>query len=455
MTVEKVGVNAISFYYPKNVVDQSELERFDGVGEGKYTKGLGQIGMSFCADNEDVNSLALTATKRLLEDYQIDEKSIGCLVVGTETIIDKSKSVKTILMDLFPNNTDIEGCDVKNACFGGVQALFHAVDWIYANYELEQRNAIVVLTDIAIYEKGPARCTGGAGAIALLITPNAAIHFQRPRAIFAKNNWDFYKPIGHTSTEYPIVDGKISLGCYVEALNACYDTMKEKSKKLYKREIWLDDFSAVMLHCPFTKLVQKSVALLALNDAKQKHTNGDHTDYAGIDFSAKISVHDRETMTSLVKASGEIWKTKTDPFLVFNKNIGNMYTPSLFAQLIAYLGLRDQNNSDREKPEQLLFFAYGSGSISAMFAATLDRKNAALENMIKVSKESLENLTKRQVLTPQQFTDILEMRERFLHADAPKIPESLSKNGIDLAPQRAFYLDRVDAMSRRFYKSLE
>lgn len=107
-----------------------------------------------------------------------------------------------------------QGCDVKNACFGGVQALFHAVDWIYANYELEQRNAIVVLTDIAIYEKGPARCTGGeycgglfiacwfyfipsgAGAIALLITPNAAIHFQRPRAIFAKNNWDFYKPIG-------------------------------------------------------------------------------------------------------------------------------------------------------------------------------------------------------------------------------------------------------------------
>ena len=27
MTVDKVGVNAISFYYPKNVVDQSELER--------------------------------------------------------------------------------------------------------------------------------------------------------------------------------------------------------------------------------------------------------------------------------------------------------------------------------------------------------------------------------------------------------------------------------------------
>jgi len=37
----------------------------------------------------------------LLKKYNIDPKSIGRLDVGTETIIDKSKSVKTVLMDLF------------------------------------------------------------------------------------------------------------------------------------------------------------------------------------------------------------------------------------------------------------------------------------------------------------------------------------------------------------------
>lgn len=68
---------------------------------------------------------------------QLSAKDIGFLCVGTETLTDKSKSVKTSLMKLFEENYDIEGVDVKNACYGGTQALFHAIDWVYANWELE------------------------------------------------------------------------------------------------------------------------------------------------------------------------------------------------------------------------------------------------------------------------------------------------------------------------------
>ena len=105
---------------------------------GKYTAGLGQYEMSFCKDNEDVCSLALSATSALMENYNIDQKSIGYLEVGTETLVDKSKSVKSVLMDLFPQNPYLEGADIKNACYGGTQALFHSVDWVYSNYEIEQ-----------------------------------------------------------------------------------------------------------------------------------------------------------------------------------------------------------------------------------------------------------------------------------------------------------------------------
>lgn len=59
-------------------------------------------------------------------------------MVGTETLIDKSKSVKTVLMDLFTENSYLEGADIKNACYGGTQALFNCVDWIYAHYEFER-----------------------------------------------------------------------------------------------------------------------------------------------------------------------------------------------------------------------------------------------------------------------------------------------------------------------------
>lgn len=39
--------------------------------------------------------------------------------VGTETLIDKSKSIKTTLMRLFGDNTDVEGITNLNACYGG------------------------------------------------------------------------------------------------------------------------------------------------------------------------------------------------------------------------------------------------------------------------------------------------------------------------------------------------
>lgn len=123
---------------------------------------------------------AASVVASLLEKYNIDPKSIGRIDVGTETIIDKSKSVKTTIMDLFAEsgNTDIEGVDSKNACYGSTAALFNAVNWIESS-SWDGRNAIVVAGDIAVYAEGAARPAGGAGACAVLIGPNAPVVFQR------------------------------------------------------------------------------------------------------------------------------------------------------------------------------------------------------------------------------------------------------------------------------------
>ena len=129
---QDVGIVALEIYFPYQYVDQTELEEFDGVSSGKYTIGLGQGKMGFCSDREDINSLCLTVTQRVLERNNISYNDIGRLEVGTETIIDKSKSVKSVLMQLFQDsgNTDVEGIDTTNACYGGTAALFNAVNWI-------------------------------------------------------------------------------------------------------------------------------------------------------------------------------------------------------------------------------------------------------------------------------------------------------------------------------------
>ncbi|KAF4122129.1 hydroxymethylglutaryl-CoA synthase, partial [Geosmithia morbida] len=57
---QNIGIKAIEIYFPNQYVEQSELEKFDGVSQGKYTIGLGQTKMAFCDDREDIYSFALT-----------------------------------------------------------------------------------------------------------------------------------------------------------------------------------------------------------------------------------------------------------------------------------------------------------------------------------------------------------------------------------------------------------
>lgn len=80
---------------------------------------------------------------------------------------------------------------------------------------------MAVCADIAIYASGNARPTGGAGAVAMLVGPNAPLVFERGlRASHVQHVYDFYKP--EMMSEYPTVDGKLSIQCYLHALDKCY-----------------------------------------------------------------------------------------------------------------------------------------------------------------------------------------------------------------------------------------
>ena len=191
--------------------------------------------MAFTDDREDINSFALTVVSALLEKYKIDPKSIGRLDVGTETIIDKSKSVKTVLMDLFEShgNTDIEGIDSKNACYGGTAALFNAVNWMESS-SWDGRDAIVFAGDIAIYAEGSARPVGGAGAVAMLVGPDAPLVLEPIHGTHMSNKWDFYKP--DLSSEYPQVDGPETLYAYLGSIDAAYDAFRLKYGHLAEKK---------------------------------------------------------------------------------------------------------------------------------------------------------------------------------------------------------------------------
>ncbi|CBI15534.3 unnamed protein product, partial [Vitis vinifera] len=146
---------------------------------------------------------SLTVVTSLLEKYGIDPKQIGRLEVGSEIVIDKSKSIKTFLMQIFEEcgNNDIEGVDSSNACYGGTAALFNCVNWVESS-SWDGRYGLVVCTDSAVYAEGPTRPTGGAAAIAMLEGPDAPIAFEsKLRGSHMSHAYDFYKP--NLASEYP------------------------------------------------------------------------------------------------------------------------------------------------------------------------------------------------------------------------------------------------------------
>jgi len=334
-----VGIHAIEIYFPPYFVEQKELEKFDGVSEGKYTLGLGQESMGFTGDQEDVNSMSLTVVHNLLEKHHVEMTDIGWMGVGTETILDKSKSTKSVLMSIFASsgNTDIEGVDFKNACYGGTAALFSAVDWVESS-SWDGRLAMVVACDSAVYARGAARPTGGAGAVALLIGPNAPLVMERGvRASHVAHAFDFFKP--DLKSEYPAVDGPLSIQSYFTALDSCYRKYKQKFSRRCvvdgnnaadaDSKFDLSSADAFVFHTPFSKLVQKSHGRLLYNDFVTEKTDPTNSAYPSLSSFSSLSfadsIFDKDLEKALLKTSRPTFESKTEPSLFIAKRVGNMY----------------------------------------------------------------------------------------------------------------------------------
>lgn len=447
---ESVGIRAIEVLFPSQYVDQTELEVFDGASAGKYTIGLGQSRMGFCSDREDINSLCLTVVKKLLERYQIQPQQIGRLEVGTETIVDKSKSVKSVLMQLFEPEgvTDLEGIDTTNACYGGTAALFNAINWVESS-SWDGRLALVVCGDIAVYAKGSARPTGGAGAIAMLIGPNAPLVFDRAvRATFMKHAYDFYKP--DLSSEYPTVDGKLSIQCYLSALDKCYQLYRSKYLKQNPgaTKVGLEQFDAVIFHTPYCKLVQKSLARIGLNDYVLMSRDQRLALYPSlaqfVDVKLEDTYFDRDVEKAFMGAFNPVYDQKTRKSLFLANQVGNMYTPSVYSGLVSLLV---QTETADLLGRSIGVFSYGSGLASSMYSIKITTDVDSLQSL-KTNLSYVQPLLEQRIkVSPEEFTRLMEVREKNNHS-APYEPTG----SVEVLFPGTFYLKSVDAMHRRVYE---
>jgi hydroxymethylglutaryl-CoA synthase len=233
------------------------------------------------------------------------------------------------------------------------------------------------------------------------------------------NTYDFYKP--QLSSEYPEVDGPVSVVTYVAALDAAYAVYREKVAKAAKRAqinghagadsaFSLEDVDYAIFHSPYGKQAVKGHARMMFNDFL---VNPKSPRFANIPDAESLlsathaaSLTDKNVEKVFVGASKASFAQKTNPGMTCSKRLGNMYTASLYGCLASLLSTVE--------PETLLgkrisLFSFGSGCASSFWVARVKGDTSGIRGKMDL----VNRLTQMKVVPPQEFVDALLVRIRF------------------------------------------
>ena len=397
-----VGIHHMELYHPGYMVEQSELERFHGA-PGKYTAGLGQEAITFCGDDEDAISMAMTVVRRLMERADIEWSMIGRLEVGTESLVDRSKSIKTHLMRLFEAHgcNDMEGIDTYSACYGGTAALFNTVSWCQSE-AWDGRYGLAVCVDIADLNAEQS-FLNGAAAVAMLIGPDADLAMQPERGSHMMDTWDFYKPVGWKDP-YPLMrDGKHSIDVYMACLDGAQQALSQRLGigSLLRH----DDF--FIFHCTSAYLCRRAFDRLAAN-----------SEPGGIPLAEKI----------------RLYEEKAKPGTLLTKQLGSTYTASCYVNLYSLL----LHCHEDIVGKSICVYSFGSGATASIYRLRVRRRP-------RIDRDAPRRLGERVLLSPEDFVELTQ-RYSSAYARFPFKPQCREHQQPDV-----YYLSRVDEWGQRFY----
>jgi hydroxymethylglutaryl-CoA synthase len=423
-------------------------------------------------------SIALTTLSSLFRKYSIDPNSIGRLEVGTETLLDKSKSCKSVLMQLFEKsgNLNVEGVDTVNACYGGTNAVFNAINWIESS-AWDGRNAVVVAGDIALYNKGNARPTGGVGCVAMLIGPDAPLVFEPGlRGTYITHAYDFYKP--DFNSEYPYVDGQFSLRCYTEAVDACYKAYNAREEVLKPKmnghavngngvqhtedsKAPLDRFDYMAFHTPTCKQVAKSYARLLYNDYL---TNPSLPLFANVppelrDIEYSSSLTDKLVEKTFMGLTKKRFAERVQPAIEVPTLCGNMYCGSVWGGLVSLICHVPPKSLEGKR---IGVFSYGSGLASSLLSLKVVGDVSEMVEKVDLQRR----LEARKTVEPKVYDEVCEpfsndkvtaatdsnLQVCLLREKAHQKKNFTPEGSIDALVSGTYYLSEVDDMFRRKYE---
>lgn len=397
-----VGIDSLALYTPGFYLDLTELAQARGVDPNKYTIGIGQDQQAVAPSNQDIVTMGAAAGLKAL--YFADSAgasdtghtNIGLLVVGTESGVDASKASALFIHDLIDLSPWCRSIEIKEACYGGTAGLMTAVDYVHTH---PGKKALVIASDIARYGLNtPGEVTQGAGAVAMVISENPRILALEPQSTaYSRSIGDFWRPV---YTDMALARGKYSTEEYINFFHRVWKQYKNETGRSVK------DFAAICFHLPYTKMGMKA--------------------FRGV-LDSDISVHAhghflKETLEKRYQAS-----------TLYSRQIGNIYTGSLYLSLLSLL----DHDSSLSSGDRLGLFSYGSGAVGEFFSGILqDGYSHALHR------------SHTQTLLHRRHKVSVAEYEKIFNDAIPYQAEDVQTDQVHRDPWNPFILDRVEGQER-------
>lgn len=335
MSSPSAGIASLGLSLPPLALPVADLATIRGQEPAKFTVGLGCGEMALCPPGHGVVEMASQAAERAFSRWSGERERIGLVAVGTETAVDMSRPLSAWVADNLGLSGPVRSYEVKHACYGGTVALRQALEWKLSG-AAGDRAALVIAADVALYAlKDPGEPTQGAGAVAMIVDDETVEDGLAAAVDLRSHAWsepafDFWRPVGES---FPRVDGQFSLDCYKRAAENCFKAWVEAGGNP-------DELAAVCYHVPFPKMVKKA------------------------------ALHVAETMGWDEERAKSFYDEKIDPFMDWNRRVGNAYTASLWMAVAQAL-------AGRSEGERLAAFSYGSGFGSELLQLTAGPTAAA------------------------------------------------------------------------------
>ncbi|KAJ2748276.1 3-hydroxy-3-methylglutaryl coenzyme A synthase, partial [Coemansia sp. BCRC 34490] len=157
------------------------------------------------------------------------------------------------------------------------------------------------------------------------------------------------------------------------------------------------------------------------------------------DVSREESYGNKVLEKAFIAISKKSFASKTDPSLLAARNIGNMYTGSVFFGLASLIS---QVPYAQLQGKRVGVFSYGSGCAASVYSFRVCGDTSSIAKTLDIAAR----LDKRIKVSPAGFEKIMELREKTHNAQ-----EYEPSGNVDELLPGTYYLQKVDSMWRRVY----